>query len=182
MLGIRLHGRGGQGAQVGCQILAAAFFRAGAWVQAFAAYGGERRGAPVTASLRVDDAAIHLRCDVTDAHHLLVLDPTLLAGLGPDAIETAGTVIVNSTHAPCSRMPGASRIVTVDASAIARDAGLGPIVSTAVLGAFAAATGLVTLEDLCAAVEEWSPVKKVENLAACRAGYRHAAGLATVTG
>ena len=58
MLEIRIHGRGGQGAQVACQILADAFFRQGAWVQAFTAYGGERRGAPVIASLRVADAPI----------------------------------------------------------------------------------------------------------------------------
>jgi hypothetical protein len=46
MLEIRIHGRGGQGAQVACQLLASAFFRLGDEVQAFAAYGGERRGAP----------------------------------------------------------------------------------------------------------------------------------------
>jgi len=34
MLAIRIHGRGGQGAQVACQLLAAAFFRAGREVQA----------------------------------------------------------------------------------------------------------------------------------------------------
>lgn len=55
VLEIRIQGRGGQGAQVACQMLAAAFFRSGRWVQAFAAYGGERRGAPVAASLRVDE-------------------------------------------------------------------------------------------------------------------------------
>ena len=64
MLEIRIHGRGGQGAQVACQILADAFFRSGRQVQAFAAYGGERRGAPVTAYLRADDRPIRLRCDV----------------------------------------------------------------------------------------------------------------------
>lgn len=177
MLEIRIHGRGGQGAQVACQILAAAFFRAGAWVQAFAAYGGERRGAPVTASLRVDARQIRLRCDVTEADHLLVLDPTLLADLPPDVLRDGGTIVVNRAEAPGGRMPLASRIVAVDAAAIARRTGLGAIVSTAVLGAFAAATGLVTLDDLAAAVEEWSPVRKQENLAACAEGYREAQGL-----
>jgi pyruvate ferredoxin oxidoreductase gamma subunit/2-oxoisovalerate ferredoxin oxidoreductase gamma subunit len=171
MLEIRLHGRGGQGAQVGCQILAAAFFRAGAWVQAFAAYGGERRGAPVTASLRVDATPIVVRCDVGEADHLLVLDSSLLPDLPDEILRTGGTIVVNSSHAPCWRMPGASRVVAVDASAIARAAGLGTIVSTPLLGAFAASTGLVTLEDLVAAVEEWSPAKKRENVAACTDGY-----------
>jgi pyruvate ferredoxin oxidoreductase gamma subunit len=181
MLEIRIHGRGGQGGQVACQILAAAFFRAGAWVQAFAAYGGERRGAPVTASLRVDTVPIRVRCDVGEADHLLVLDAALLADLPDEILRAGGTIVVNSPQAPCGRMPGASRVAAVDASAIAREAGLGPIVSTAVLGAFAAATGLVGLDDLAAAVEDWSPVKKPENVAACAGGYRAVAVFAGAT-
>jgi pyruvate ferredoxin oxidoreductase gamma subunit len=181
MLEICIQGRGGQGAQVACQILAAAFFRAGAWVQAFAAYGGERRGAPVTASLRVDDTPIRMRCDVAEADHLLVLDSSLLVDVPPEILRTGGTVVVNSVQAPCGRMPGASRVVAVDASSIARHAGLGSIVSTAVLGAFAGATGLVTLDALLAAVEEWSPVKKQENVAACAQGYRQVTALAGAT-
>ena len=76
---ITILGRGGQGAQVGAQMLAAAFFRAGWEVQAFASYGGERRGAPVTAAVRVSDSAIHLRCDVAHPQYALVLDPSLAA-------------------------------------------------------------------------------------------------------
>lgn len=174
MLEIRLHGRGGQGAQVGCQILADAFFRAGAWVQAFAAYGGERRGAPVTAYLRAGDRPIRLRCDIERPDHLLVLDPTLL---GDATVEVAegGCLVVNAATAPCGRMPGASRVVTVNASAIARSAGLGPIVATAVIGAFAGATRLVPFEHLLAAVEAGSPVKKAENVAACTEAYLESA-------
>ncbi len=40
MLQIRMHGRGGQGAQMAAQMLATAFFREGKYVQAFATYGG----------------------------------------------------------------------------------------------------------------------------------------------
>lgn len=167
MLELRLHGRGGQGAQVGCQILAAAFFRAGAWVQAFAAYGGERRGAPVVASLRIAERPILLRADVLQADHLLVLDRTLLADLPTGVLKPGGIVIVNGPSMPCGYMPEASRVVAVDAAAIAGRAGLGAIVATAMLGAFAAATDLVSLEHLLAAVEEWSPARKQDNVAAC---------------
>jgi pyruvate ferredoxin oxidoreductase gamma subunit len=168
---IVIHGRGGQGAQVGAQVLAAAFFRAGWQVQAFAAYGAERRGAPVTAYVRTDSSPIHLRCDITEPDHLLVLDASLLAGLATPALRPSGVLVVNSTVAPCGFMPGAGRVVTVDASSIARRTGLGPIVATAVLGAFAGVTGLVTLDDLAAALTEWSPQRKAENIAACAEAY-----------
>ncbi|MBI1737320.1 MAG: 2-oxoacid:acceptor oxidoreductase family protein [Candidatus Rokubacteria bacterium] len=171
MLELRVHGRGGQGAQVGCQILAGAFFRAGRWVQAFAAYGGERRGAPVTAAVRVDGAPIHLRCDVEHADVAVVLDATLLGLIDPASLAPDALVVVNAPAAPCGRLPGVTRIVAIDAAAIARRHRLGPIVATAMIGAFAAASRLLTLEELLPAIEEWSPVKKAENTAACTEAY-----------
>lgn len=170
MLELRIHGRGGQGAQVGCQMLATAFFRAGRSVQAFAAYGGERRGAPVTASVRVDTQPIHLRCDVGRAGAALVLDASLLPAITPASLAPDALLVVNTTSVPASPTADTT-LVTVDATAIAREHGLGPIVATAVLGAFAGATRLFELTDLLAAVEELSPVKKAENVAACAAAY-----------
>lgn len=178
MLEVRIHGRGGQGAQVACQILAAAFFRSGRSVQAFAAYGGERRGAPVTAFLRADDRPIRRRCDIEQPRYGLVLDATLLREFPAIAdIQPGGVLVANGDPPPGLRLPSGARLATVDATAIARQVGLGPIVSTAALGAFAGATGLVSLDDLTAAVEEGSPAKKRENVEACTAGYLEAAAL-----
>ena len=47
---IRFHGRGGQGSVIGSEVLAHAFFIEDKYVQAFPAFGVERRGAPVEAS------------------------------------------------------------------------------------------------------------------------------------
>ena len=63
-LGVRFHGRGGQGAVVASKILAKAYFRQGLFVQAFPAFGMERRGAPVAAFVRVDSAPILARGEV----------------------------------------------------------------------------------------------------------------------
>ncbi len=118
MLEVRIHGRGGQGAQVACQILAGALFRSGRSVQAFAAYGAERRGAPVTAFVRADDRPIRLRCDIERPHHVLVLDPTmfddgeLLADVRP-----GGVAVVNSRALPRVAPPEGVRLVAVDAAA-----------------------------------------------------------------
>ncbi len=181
MLEVRIHGRGGQGAQVACQILAGALFRSGRSVQAFAAYGAERRGAPVTAFVRADDRPIRLRCDIERPHHVLVLDPTMLddGELLAD-VRPGGVAVVNSRARPRVAPPEGVRLVAVDAAAIARRAGLGPIVSTAMVGAFGGATGLVSLEDLVAAVEEGSPARKRDNALACTAAYSEAAHLESV--
>lgn len=178
ILEITLHGRGGQGAQVACQILADAFFRSGRWVQAFAAYGGERRGAPVRACLRVHDDPIRVRCDVVRPHHAIVLDPTLLPPAGGALVRPGGLVIVNSAAAPCRLMPNAERVVAIDLADIAARAGLGPIVATAALGAFAGTSALVALDALLRAVEAGSPSAAAANIAACRSAYAEAANLA----
>lgn len=178
MIEIRIHGRGGQGAQVACQILASAFFRGGRYVQAFTAYGGERRGAPVTAYLRVDDTPIRVRCDIERPHHALVLDPTMTGEIDVIALRPGGALVVNTPGGASLEPPHGINLVEVDAAVIAQRAGLGPIVATAVMGAFAGATGLVALDDLTAAVEEGSPAKKRENVQACTEAYLNAARFA----
>lgn len=132
MLEIRIHGRGGQGAQVACQILAGAFFRAGEYVQAFAAYGGERRGAPVTAFLRADERPIRIRCDIERPHYILVLDPTMLSEVNVAAgLREGGLMLVNAAVLPANALPAHVRVLPVDAAAIARRACLGPMESRA---------------------------------------------------
>ena len=54
MFGIRFHGRGGQGAVVASKILANAYFKQGLYVQAFPSFGMERKGAAVSAFVRLD--------------------------------------------------------------------------------------------------------------------------------
>jgi 2-oxoisovalerate/pyruvate ferredoxin oxidoreductase gamma subunit len=78
MIEIRMHGRGGQGAVIACKILANALFREGKFAQSFPAFGVERRGAPVMAFTRIDDKPIHLRTQIYEPDHLIILDASLL--------------------------------------------------------------------------------------------------------
>ena len=170
---LRFHGRGGQGAVVASKLLAEALFREGREVQAFPAFGVERRGAPVTAFLRVDDCPIQLRCEITEPDDLIVLDPTLVQAVDVTAgLQPGGWILINSVHSPASYAELATRyrVATVDASSIATRHGLGsktqPIVNTAILGAFAVLTGLVTLDSVCAAIRDSVPLHPDENVAA----------------
>ncbi len=172
---LRIHGRGGQGAVIASKVLAVALFREGRWVQSFPAFGVERRGAPVTAFLRVSDAPIRLRCEITAPDGLIILDPTLVDAIDVTAgLKPGGEILINTDRPPSSypSLVERFRVATVDASAIATAHGIGsrsqPIVNTAILGAFAAWSGLVSLDSVCAAIDEEVPTRTEDNRAAAR--------------
>jgi 2-oxoacid:acceptor oxidoreductase gamma subunit (pyruvate/2-ketoisovalerate family) len=170
---LRIHGRGGQGTVIASKLLAVALFREGDWVQSFPAFGVERRGAPVTAFLRLDDDLIRLRCEITEPDDLIVLDPTLIDAIDVTAgLKPGGTILINTEKAPeeYPKLLERFRVATVDASGIAIRHGLGtrsqPIVNTAIVGAFAAEFGLIGLESVKAAIDDEVPVKQAANYAA----------------
>lgn len=173
---LRIHGRGGQGAVIASKVLAVALFREGRCVQSFPAFGVERRGAPVTAFLRVDDAPVRLRCEVAAPDDLIVLDATLISAVDVTAgLKAGGGILINSEFEPAAYtdLTARFRVATVDASAIATAHGIGsrtqPIVNTAILGAFAQWSGLVSLDAVCAAILEEVPLHGDANVAAARA-------------
>ncbi len=173
---IRFHGRGGQGAVIGSEVLAHAFFIEGAYVQAFPAFGVERRGAPVLAFCRVDQSPIHLRNQIYEPDHVIVLDASLLESVDvTQGLKNSGTVLINGKKDfSCYRdlFGTGYRVGVVDAGSIAVRHRLGsaanPIVNTAILGAFARITGLVSLEAVAQAIETYVPVRKAENVQAAR--------------
>lgn len=173
MLQVRIQGRGGQGAQLAGQILAAAFFAEGKYVQAYATYGGARRGAPVSSFLRVDDRPIRLRCDIEEPDVIVCFDSSLLSEALLKGAGKNTFIIVNSVYKPDHyRGLGDYRWVTVDGKAIAQRNGLGRIVNSALVGAFAGVVKAPNLEKLCQVVREMSPVKVEENANACLEGYK----------
>jgi len=157
---IRWHGRGGQGAVTAARILADAAFRTGfAGVSSAPSFGSERRGAPVTASTRLGAVPVRYHSQVTEPHIVVVLDETLLSSGAPTAgLKTGGLLIVNTARpaAALGVKTAGVRVVTADVSAAARQVGLivggQAMVSTAILGAFAAATDLITMDSLRAAI------------------------------
>ncbi len=173
MLEIRIHGRGGQGAVVASRLLAIAFFKEGKWVQSFPTFGAERRGAPVAAFTRVDDEPILLRCGIRNPDILVVLDDTLIRDVDvTQGLKEEGIVLVNS---PQRVDIPRGRLYTVDATSIALSLGLGtaayPIVNTAMVGAFAGATGILKIDSVLSAIEEYVKEKVEENKKAALKAY-----------
>lgn len=173
MLQIIIQGRGGQGAQLAGTLLAAAFFAEGREVQSFATYGGARRGTPVSSFIRVDDKPIRLRCDIEQADALLCFDASLLEGKFLASAGPRTLIVVNSRLAPehfARALPG-YRVLPADGLEIAQRNGLGRMVNSALLGAFACAVGAPKLDTLAATIAAQAPKNARGNAAACVDGY-----------
>lgn len=167
---VRLHGRGGHGTVVASKMLARAAMLEGRSVQCFPEFGVERRGAPVTAYLRVDDRPIRRRSKVYRPDHLLVMEEALLplANPGPGS---DGVLLVNAVDGPGGlSVPEGWRTATVDATGIARRRGLArgaiPVLNSPMAAAFARTTGLAGLASIVTAVREYAPARTEENVAA----------------
>ena len=150
---IRLHGRGGQGAVTAASILAVAGFADGKFTQAFPAFGVERRGAPVTAFVRIDDKFIRRRDQVYNPDILVVLDSSLFKVVDVAGGAKKGSMIIVNTSDAGYKIEGFD-VKTIDATkeafaVLGRD-----IVNTAMLGAFAAFTGLVSKDAIHDAIKE----------------------------
>ncbi|MFC4944998.1 2-oxoacid:acceptor oxidoreductase family protein [Pseudonocardia sp. GCM10023141] len=180
MFEVRVHGRGGQGVVTTAALLSIAGFRDGRQAQAFPSFGSERTGAPVVAFCRLADDPIRSRELVFAPDALIVQDATLLhhvdvfAGLRPD-----GYVLVNSSRSVAQLGIGriadrlaAGRVLIVPASRIATEHLGRALPGAALLGAFAALTGQVTLGSVIVAVHEQfiGPVA-AGNAAAARAAF-----------
>jgi pyruvate ferredoxin oxidoreductase gamma subunit len=144
-IGIRIHGRGGQGAVTFGHIIAVAATYEGKYGQSSQALTIERRGAPATGFARIGDRPIVERGMVTLPDYVVVIDPDMLRAVDVEAgLAKDGIVVANSTVAPQLK----HRCVHIDATAIALEVLKRPITNTVMLGAFVAATNLVTMDSI----------------------------------
>ena len=165
---IRLQGRGGQGVVTAGELLGKAAILEGKFAQSIPTFGPERRGALSSCSLRISNRPILLKCSTTTADVICILDPTIWHFINITAgfIEN-GLLIFNTTKSPdeineelitgkygyrftsqnCS-------LFTVDATGIALDILGKTITNTAMMGAFARATGLVQMESVATVIRE----------------------------
>ncbi len=155
LIEIRFHGRGGQGAVTASRVLAIAAFLEGHHSQSIPMYGTERRGAPVTAFVRIGEKSRMVRSLVHEPDYVVVLDPLLRNTVNiTEGLKPNGMIIINSSSKP-EEMEFTSeyKVATVDATKVALETIGRPITNTAILGAFARATGEIKLESLLKAVK-----------------------------
>ncbi|MFA5359192.1 MAG: pyruvate ferredoxin oxidoreductase subunit gamma [Patescibacteria group bacterium] len=177
MIFIRIHGRGGQGAVTGAELLAIAAFKQGKYSQAFPFFGVERQGAPVEAYCRIDDKKITIRSQASQPDFVIIQDPTLLANQQVFAgIKKNTLFLINSEKKPSALdLPTNISAKTIPATKIALKYLGKPIINTSLLGAFAGATKLISIDALKKAITEKFSEKSKEitekNIAAAQEAY-----------
>ncbi|HDD60174.1 MAG: pyruvate ferredoxin oxidoreductase subunit gamma [Thermoplasmata archaeon] len=152
MYEVRFHGRGGQGAVMAAQALASAAFKEGYYAVAFPHFGAERRGAPVLAFTRMDKQKIRRKNQVYNPSFVVILDDRLIDLVNvSEGLNPSGAAVVNTRKSPEEIDLGMEiKVGVVDATSVALEVLGVPITNSAILGAFAKTTGVVSIE----AVEE----------------------------
>lgn len=172
MVKIRVHGRGGEGAVTFAHILCASATYDGKFGQSCMGAMVERRGAPVEAYGRIGDKTIAERGTVVDPDIVAVLNPMLVTAVNVEVgMRDGGKLVVNA--------PGNLELkhdaTYIDATSIALKILKIPVPNTVMLGAFAAATGLVSPDSLEKGtrliLSRLSGEKLDLNVEAIRAGY-----------
>ncbi|AKX93119.1 pyruvate ferredoxin oxidoreductase subunit gamma [Moorella thermoacetica] len=159
MLQLKLYGLGGQGVVTAAKVLASAIaIQEGRYAQAVPAYGHERRGAPVYADLIVDDEPILVKSFVYQPDYVLIFDLAVIEK-GVNVTEGAHKntcFVANSDKAPIEYpfSQGFGPVYYADATKIALEVLNIEIPNSAMLGAFAA-TGVVKIDSVCAALQEF---------------------------
>lgn len=154
---IRIHARAGQGAITTASILGYAYFLKGQYPYAFPHFGAARMGAPMNAFVRIDDKPVRLRSQVYNPDYLIIVDATLMRGFDCYVgFKEDGIAVVNEREGMEIPEPhGKQKLFIVPANKISIEImGKMLLSNTVLLGAYAAATGELKVEDVIKAVAE----------------------------
>jgi pyruvate ferredoxin oxidoreductase gamma subunit len=173
---IRIHARAGQGAITTANILGEAYFIKGVYAYAFPHFGAARMGAPMNAFVRVDDKPVRIRSQIYEPDFVIVVDSTLLRSVNCLAgLKDDGIAVINQREGiqiPKTKLK--QKIYVVPANKIAQEAFGRPLGNTALLGAYAAATGEMDLETMQQSIRSRFMGKIQEgNLKAAKQGFEY---------
>jgi pyruvate ferredoxin oxidoreductase gamma subunit len=105
----------------------------------------ERRGAPSMGFARIGDKPIAERGAISRPDYVVVIDPFVVKGADVEAgLAENGLVVINSPVDPGMK----HKCIYLDATGIALDIIKRPITNTVMLGAFSAASDLVTIDNI----------------------------------
>ena len=152
---IRIHGRGGQGVVTAAELTAISAFNDGHEAQAFPSFGVERTGAPIESFVRIDDKPIRTREQVQEPDILIIQDASLLGAV--DVLKGCNKntkIVINSSQDKKYLKLPQENLFVIDATKIALKILGKNIVNTVILGAFAKAEELVSLEALEKAIKQ----------------------------
>ena len=173
---IRIHARAGQGAITTASLLGYAYFLKGMFPYAFPHFGAARMGAPMNAFVRVDTKPVRLRSQIYEPDYLIIMDATLMRGFNCfSGLNEEGVAIINEKEAmDIPKVKTKQKVLTVPANAIALKTIGRPLGNTALLGAFCAATGELSLDVLIEAIKKRFSGKAQEaNIESAKQGFQY---------
>ncbi len=172
---IRWHGRGGQGAITAAKVVAEAAFRSGYGGAVMApTFGTERRGAPVTTSLKISRSKIYDLSPITTPDIVVVLDHMILHEVDvTSGLKPGGWIIMNSPRMVKDYSFPGYRTAVANATRLGVEAGLRKgVVNTGIIGALGRASGLIGIDILAETIaEEFSGRNPDANALAARLVY-----------
>ena len=135
------------------QIIAAAAIKGKKFAASFPVFTAERRGAPVTAFVRIDDSPIREKTQIYHPDGLIIIDANqdeqIFQGLKSNA-----AAVFNVPEALADPPHEAVRITgTVNATQIALDELGIPAFNTCMIGAFSAVTGWIEIGDVLSCLD-----------------------------
>ncbi len=176
---ILLTGIGGQGVQLGAQVLARAAAREDRGVMLLGTYGGSMRGGPTDSTLIVADGDVDAPPIVSRAWSAIAMHHAFWDPLRPK-LRPGAVVVLNSSLFEADVDRRAHRVFDVPATQIASERGSPLAASMVLVSAYAALTGLVGVESLVEAMRESVPAYRRQHLEANEGALR--AGFASVPG
>ncbi|RQD72675.1 MAG: ketoisovalerate oxidoreductase [Tindallia sp. MSAO_Bac2] len=167
---IRIHGRGGQGAVTTSEIIVYAAVEDGLFGACFPYFGFEKKGGPVTAFVRIDERKIREKNQVYNPNCIMVIDPTLINAVDIFVGAKDNSILVmNTKSVEAMEIPNEiKRVAYVDANSASMDIFGRLLPNTIVLGAFAKATGWVSLDKI---IERTKDIWGDKNVEAIQYGY-----------
>lgn len=100
MIAVSLFGRGGQGIKTASHIVGDVAFASGNYVQDQPLYGAERRGAPISAYVRISQTPILERGQIVNSSLVVIADDSLLDSLVDNPLQTVAdstVIMINSS-------------------------------------------------------------------------------------
>jgi len=152
---ISIHARAGQGAITIASLLGTAAFLEGKQALAFPHFGAARMGAPMDSFVRISEQEIRIRSQIYEPNYILVVDDTLLRGYNffQNMIPGGASFINLSEQGYLPEAEGIS-VYCIPADDIAENLFGKRMGNTALLGAFSAGTGEVSLDSLQKAIDK----------------------------
>jgi pyruvate ferredoxin oxidoreductase gamma subunit len=133
-------------------------------------------GAPMNAFVRVDAKPVRLRSQIYEPDYVIIVDATLMRGFNCfSGLKEDGVAIINGKEGlEVPKLQARQKAFVVPASEIALKTIGRPLGNTALIGAFAAATGELKLDTLFEVIRQRFSGKVQEgNLEAVKQGYEY---------